>query len=100
MGWMETIALVCVLLLLLYLGYERGRMDQRKHREAREEAIRAQAYKDGRKSMFDQIVSSSGRTMTMDDINSLWPAQTTEDFRRMYATTRDIPTANDTKESS
>jgi 1,4-alpha-glucan branching enzyme len=92
MGWMETIALVCVLLLLLYLGYEWGRMDQRKHQEAREEAIRAQAYKDGRKSMFDQIVSSSGR--------GLWPAQTTEDFRRMYATTRDIPTANDTKESS
>lgn len=47
MGWLATIALLCVGVLLVYLGWCWGVWGERRINRAREEAIRKIAYRDG-----------------------------------------------------
>jgi Tfp pilus assembly protein PilO len=51
MNWMVTIVLAGVLVLFVAVGYAWGSMDQKLQQRSREEAIRKQAYEDGRKSV-------------------------------------------------
>jgi hypothetical protein len=47
MGWLATIALVCVGVLLVYLGWCWGVWAERREQASREEAIRKAAYTGG-----------------------------------------------------
>ena len=47
MGWMATIALVCVAVLLVYLGWCWGVWAEHREQVSREEAIRKAAYTNG-----------------------------------------------------
>jgi len=86
MGWLAIIALLCVAVLLVYLGWCWGVWAERREQASREEAIRLQAYKDGRKSIMDEIGSRSHWLNAAE-----WEA--------LYRATWTTP-QNDTKESS
>jgi len=78
--------------VLLYVFFQLGVATEHWKQESREEAIRAQAYKDGRKSMFNELNGA--------DWTTLRKLQMTDDeYRRMYMGTWTAP-EKDTKESS
>ena len=54
MTWLATIALLCVGVLLVYLGWCWGVWAERREQASREEAIRLQAYEKGRNSFIDE----------------------------------------------
>jgi hypothetical protein len=88
MTWWEAVIYLWLVTAVLVAVYYTGRNMERRDDRSREEAIRAQAYKDGRKSMFDEMVSGSRTMMSREQ----WEI----DHMGVWTT----PEKHETKESS
>lgn len=87
MTWWEVVIYLWLVTAVLVAVYYTGRNIQQRDDRSREEAIRAQAYKDGRKSILNEVYWGMQTNMTH------------EEFQRLYQGTQTAP-EKDTKESS
>ena len=94
MTWWEVIIYLWLVTAVLVAVYYTGRNVQQRYDRSREEAIRAQAYKDGRKSMFDEMISGKST------VDAWLQGLTHEEYQRMFMGTWTAPEKHQTKESS
>ncbi len=85
MTWQETLIMLGIFALLAFISFQLGQASERRRQDAREEAIRLQAYKDGRKSIIDEQ-------------NQRWSMMSPELYRAMYMGVWTAPEKHNTKE--
>jgi hypothetical protein len=83
----EAEALIVFFIFYSFALLKIGQSVGNRRRESREEAIRLQAYKDGRKSVIDEQ-------------NERWSMMSPELYRAMYMGIWTAPEKHETKESS
>jgi hypothetical protein len=87
--WQDT--LVCLLwsAALVAAGYYIGRAEERRTAKSREQAIKTQAYQDGGRQVFNQMLGFSKADRRLDLAKWREEKMTAEEWSRLYMQTFD-----------